>query len=157
MIKQMMIDAFKEVLKIQDDNKDTVVSLLDVQQRLTDENTRLSEERDRLQEAASQEKIRLNELRDTQSREKKEVEHLVKMAEERNAIALQKAIQEKTGEFQEKELKMQKEYHEQMASMAKENNKAMREMYEQISKTLADAVNVDISKGNIPHREKKED
>lgn len=85
-------------------------------------------------------------LKTTKKMEEREIEHLVKMKEEKQVIEFEKKEVEQTKKYQDKEMELQKNYHDKVLTNINETHKDQKELYKEILKRLPD-VNVEIKRG----------
>ena len=83
-------------------------------------------------------KDEIAELKTTKKMEQREIEHLVKLKEEKLNIEHQKREVELQKEFQEKEMALQTKYHTEIIGKIEEFAKAQRETFKEIMKRLPD-------------------
>ncbi len=83
-------------------------------------------------------KDELAELKTTKKMEEREIEHLVKLKEEKLNIEHAKREVELQKQFQEKEMKLQTEYHDKIIIAVEAARKEQQETYKEIMKRLPD-------------------
>lgn len=76
----------------------------------------------------------------------KEIEHLVKMKEEKQVVEAQKKEIELQKLFQKKEMDLQTQYHERVMKQIEEGRREIKEVYTEIMKRLPN-VNMAIKQG----------
>ena len=103
-------------------------------------------------ESALQLKKRVRELKDeieslktTKKMEQREIEHLVKLKEEKLVIENQKKEVELQKKYQFKEMELQTEYHDKIMAKLENAAKEMKEVYVKIMERLPN-INVEITK-----------
>lgn len=96
-------------------------------------------------EDVSKLKRELKELELKKIMEQREIEHLVKLKEEKLNIEHEKKQVQLQAEFQKKEMKMQTEYHNKIMQAIEVAGKEQQEIYKEIMKRLP---NVNVRLGN---------
>ena len=96
-------------------------------------------------EEVSKLKKEIAELELKKTMERREIEHLVKLKEEKLSIEHQKKEVVLEKEFQQKEMKMQTEYHDKIMKAIEAARKEQQETYKEIMKRLP---NVNVRLGN---------
>lgn len=81
-------------------------------------------------------KKELKELQLTKTMEQREIEHLVKLKEEKLDVEHQKKTLVLQGQFQKKEMDLQTEYHGKVMDELKEYNKRQDKFFEQVMERL---------------------
>ncbi len=94
----------------------------------------------------------LEDLKTTKKMEQREIEHLVKLKEEKLNIEHQKKEIELQKEFQAKEMVLQTKYHKDIIGKIEESAKEQRQTYTEIMKRLP---NVNVRLGDNECRRKK--
>lgn len=86
--------------------------------------------------------------------EEQELKHLVKMKEEKQAIALEKEKIKLQHEHQKQTMDMQNEYHKKVLGNLEESRKEINNVYKEIMARLPN-VNMEINRGYHPSHDKK--
>lgn len=97
-------------------------------------------------------KDELAELKTTKKMETREIEHLVKLKEEKLSIEHQKRTVELLGEFGKKEMVLQTEYHDKIMKALDASKSDMISIHKEILKRLP---NVSVLLGEKPEGKKK--
>lgn len=90
-------------------------------------------------------KEELENLKLQKKMEETEIKHLVKMKEEKQAIELQKALNDQNKQFNDKEMQLQTKYHEKVMLVLEEGSKKLQEIYKEILGRLPN-VNVEMKR-----------
>ena len=90
-------------------------------------------------------KEELENLKLQKKMEETEIKHLVKMKEEKQAIELQKAMNDQNKSFNDKEMALQTKYHEKVMGVLEEGSKKLQEIYKEILGRLPN-VNVEMKR-----------
>jgi hypothetical protein len=90
-------------------------------------------------------KTELEELKLTKKLEELEIKHLVKMKEEKQALESEKAKNDMSKLFNDKEMALQTKYHEQVMGVIQKEHEKLQALYKEIIGRLPD-VNMTITK-----------
>lgn len=121
-IKESVINAVKNALKSFKDEDAEVIGLT---ASINDLKKNLRTTKDELEDVKSKKKIELMEI-----------EHLVKMKEEKNAIELEKKIVAMQKEFNEKEVQLLKNHQEKTLEMIATTKREFNDLYKEILSRL---------------------
>jgi hypothetical protein len=103
-----------------------------------------------LEEAPSRLKAEIEDLKLQKKMEVLEIEHLVKMKEEKNSMEIEKEKLRLNQEHNAKEMALQTNYHDKVVSLLKEHADKFQKTYEEIMKRLPNVnmeINRDVSGG----------
>lgn len=121
-LKNAVVDSVKSALNSLRNDEEQAVTLT---QTINDLKKQLRTTKDELDDVKSKKKIELLEI-----------EHLVKMKEEKNSIQLEKKVIELQKQFNDKEMVLLKGHHEKTLSMIEDTKKEFNSLYREILSRL---------------------